>query len=303
MTKVMPKGSNTTLPAEAAAVRAVLRWLSRPGTPDVDASALLLTVQGRVGDDSDFVFYNQRRHPTGLVRYRAKSRHGEETTDTVDIDLHRLPDWVDRVVLGASVGDEESFAQVEGLQLLLFDIAGGPGAPAIARFDITDARRVAALLCGELYRRSGRWKFRAIGQGYAAGLIALAQDFGVTVDEGPEPAPTAPPIPEPEPVPEPQQQSEPEQQLPLPSAELPEPPSERTPSPVPPTPPTPPEPQEQPEPQELPAPAPAPTPAPPEQLLDPPEGFTLPLQGPQFLPRPSQPSPQPSRPSQPPTGL
>ncbi|MBF9073186.1 TerD family protein [Streptacidiphilus fuscans] len=272
MTKVMPKGSNTTLPAETAAVRAVLRWLTRPGTPDVDASALLLTVQGRVSDDSDFVFYNQRRHPTGLVRYRAKSRHGEETTDTVDIDLHRLPDWVDRVVLGASVGEEESFGQVEGLQLLLFDIAGGPGAPAIARFDITDARGVAALLCGELYRRSGRWKFRAIGQGYSAGLVALAQDFGVTVDQGSTPAP--------EPVREPTPESAPES-APVPApAPIPEPVSAPEPAQQPEQQHEPPEPETQPETEPE---------TPPEQLLDPPEGFALPLQGPQFLPELSQP--------------
>jgi stress response protein SCP2 len=198
MTRVMPKGSNTTLPADAAAVRAVLRWQELPGTPDVDASALLLTARGQVSDDADFVFYNQRRHPTGLVRHRSKARRGNEASDTVDIDLHQLPDWVDRVVLGASVGEEQDFNEVRGLQLLLFDIAGGPDAPPLARFDITDARHVAALLCGELYRRSGGWKFRAIGQGYAAGLVALAQDFGVTVDEDP-PAVPEPALLEPEP--------------------------------------------------------------------------------------------------------
>ncbi|SEM14832.1 TerD family protein [Streptacidiphilus jiangxiensis] len=183
MTEVMPKGSNTQLPAEVAAVRVVLRWQLLPGTPDVDVSALLLTAQGRVREDADFVFYNQPRHPSGLVRHRAKARRPGEASDTLDVDLDRLPGWVDRVVLGASVGDGQDFAAVGGLQLLLFDIAGGPGAPALARFDLFDVRLAAALLCGELYRRSGAWKFRAIGHGYTAGLAALAQDFGVTVEE------------------------------------------------------------------------------------------------------------------------
>ncbi|MEU8473445.1 TerD family protein [Streptomyces sp. NPDC029006] len=34
----------------------------------------------------------------------------------------------------------------------------------------------------ELYRRTGRWKARAVGQGYASGLAGLATDYGIGVD-------------------------------------------------------------------------------------------------------------------------
>src|SRR5882757_1524806 len=46
MTHVMVKGSNVQLDAQG--VRAVLRWSPRPGSPDVDASVLLLGPDGRV---------------------------------------------------------------------------------------------------------------------------------------------------------------------------------------------------------------------------------------------------------------
>ncbi|WP_244167293.1 TerD family protein, partial [Streptomyces mutomycini] len=52
----MQKGTNIAVPAQA--VRVELGWRSSPGTPDVDASALLL-VSGKVRSDADFVFYNQ----------------------------------------------------------------------------------------------------------------------------------------------------------------------------------------------------------------------------------------------------
>ena len=195
MTRVMPKGSNTTLPATVASVRAVLCWQVQPSTPEVDVSALLLSSQGRVRKDTDFVFFNQPRHPSGRVRHRAKSRRGELLTDTVDIDLHQLPGWVDRVVVAGSV-EGSDFASVTGLHILLYDIASGPEAEPLARFDITDGAGVCALLCGELYRREEAWKFRAIGQGYASGLVGLATDFGVTIDDEEPPAPPAP-APEP----------------------------------------------------------------------------------------------------------
>jgi len=33
---------------------------------------------------------------------------------------------------------------------------------------------------GELYRRGQEWKFRAIGQGYASGLVGIVRDFGIS---------------------------------------------------------------------------------------------------------------------------
>ena len=183
MTRVMPKGSNIPL-AAVDAVRAVLRWRVAPGGPDVDVVALLLGPQGRVRGDEDFVFYNQPRHPTGRVRHRSKTRRGEDVTDTLDIDLTQLPPEIERVVVGGAA-EGGHFGELTGLCVLLYDIARGPDAEPLARFDITETAPVGALLCGELYRRSGGWKFRAIGQGYASGLVGLATDFGVTVDDEP----------------------------------------------------------------------------------------------------------------------
>lgn len=47
-----------------------------------------------------------------------------------------------------------------------------------------------AFIAGELYLREGRWKFRAVGQGYASGLAGVARDFGITVDDAPDQAAT-----------------------------------------------------------------------------------------------------------------
>jgi tellurium resistance protein TerD len=35
------------------------------------------------------------------------------------------------------------------------------------------------MVFGELYRNNEEWKFRAVGQGYSAGLTGIARDFGV----------------------------------------------------------------------------------------------------------------------------
>lgn len=180
MTHTMLKGSN--VPVDAAAVRAVLRWTPGAGVPDVDASALLLGASGRVRSDEDFVFYNQPRHPSGLVRRLPKRSVPEGLTDTIEADLGALDASVDQVVIAAS-SDGAAFEQVPDLRILLFDAAFAEGDP-LAVFDVRpETGEETAIICGELYRRGEGWKFRAVGQGYPTGLIGLATAFGISVDE------------------------------------------------------------------------------------------------------------------------
>jgi stress response protein SCP2 len=180
MTHAMLKGSN--VPLEAAAVRAVLRWATGQDVPDVDVSALLLGPDGRVRSDEDFVFYNQPRHPSGKVWRLGKKRVSEGLTDTIQTDLRGLPSEVDRVLLVASA-DDVPFHRVRALRIQVHD-AGAADDEPLAYFDITpETGAETALICGELYRRGDGWKFRAVGDGYSNGLVGLATDFGISVDE------------------------------------------------------------------------------------------------------------------------
>jgi len=200
MTHVMVKGSNVQLDAQG--VRAVLRWSPRPGSPDVDASVLLLGSDGQVRSDADFVFYNEPRHPSGLARHLPKKRVPEGLTDTVEVDLAALDGTVDRVVIAASC-DDSPFRHVQELTLLLYDASGAQHAAPEVTFEVVpDTGEETALNCGELYRKGAGWKFRALGQGYASGLVGLATEFGVAVDDGdtgidgdPDSAGTVPPAP------------------------------------------------------------------------------------------------------------
>ncbi|MFF3447642.1 TerD family protein [Streptomyces sp. NPDC002667] len=180
MTHAMLKGSN--VPLDATAVRAVLRWTPGQGVPDVDASALLLGPDGRVRSDEDFVFYNQPRHPSGKVWRLGKKRGAEGLTDTIQTDLTGVEPGVGQILLVASA-DDVTFDHVRDLRILLYDAAVADGEP-LAYFDIKpETGAETALICGELYRRGDGWKFRALGEGYSNGLVGLATDFGISVDE------------------------------------------------------------------------------------------------------------------------
>ncbi|MGW0789554.1 TerD family protein [Streptomyces sp. NPDC002911] len=208
MTHAMLKGSN--VPLDAMAVRAVLHWTPGADVPDVDASALLIGPTGRVRSDEDFVFYNQPRHPSGLVRRLPKRSGPEGLTDTIEADLSSLDPSVEQVVIAASC-DEAAFERVTDLRISLYDAASAAGEP-LAVFDVrAETGEETAVICGELYRRGDSWKFRAVGQGYPTGLVGLATAFGISVDEAeaasepgppavpnaPDTSASAPPAPEP----------------------------------------------------------------------------------------------------------
>ncbi|MFC7467890.1 TerD family protein [Actinomadura keratinilytica] len=190
MTHAMLKGSN--VPLDATAVRAVLCWTAAPDVPDVDASALLLADDDRVRSDEDFVFYNQPRHPSGAVWRLGKRRLPEGLTDTIQADLAGLEPQVRRILLVAST-DELPFERVPSLRIDLYDTSGADATGAtesapVATFEVQpETGAETALICGELYRRGEGWKFRALGEGYSNGLVGLATDFGISVDDSEEP--------------------------------------------------------------------------------------------------------------------
>jgi stress response protein SCP2 len=173
--KSMYKGSNLAVATEA--VRVVVAWRTGPDIPDVDVFAALLGPQGKTRSASDFVYFDRAADLSGSVRHNTKQYAGRgSASDSVTVDLGNLESTVERVLVGAST-DGGAFAAVTDLRFYLYS-----GTKILAQFDIREAGDESALIGGELYRRAGGWKFRAVGQGYSSGLVGLATDFGIRLD-------------------------------------------------------------------------------------------------------------------------
>jgi stress response protein SCP2 len=176
----MRKGANVglaTLTEATGPVTVALRWSDPSGNGDADVAALLVGPSGKVRDDRDFVFYNQPSTQDGSVQLLGKSPTAGGSEDRILVDLDALPQDVERVVITASRYAGPTFGDLDDLGLTLLDSSGA----ALLGFDISDAGSETAFVFGELYRRGGEWKFRAVGQGYESGLGGLAGDFGITV--------------------------------------------------------------------------------------------------------------------------
>lgn len=186
----LQKGGNVSLAKAAGApltqLGVGLGWDVRSTTGadfDLDASALLLGESGKVLSDQHFVFYNNLTSPDGSVHHTGDNLTGEGDGDdeVVEVDLTRVPADVRRIVFPVSIHDADArgqnFGQVTNAFIRVVDAVTGT---EVARFDLTeDASTETAMIFGELYLREGDWKFRAIGQGYASGLLGIVHDFGV----------------------------------------------------------------------------------------------------------------------------
>ncbi|MFF9176408.1 TerD family protein [Streptomyces sp. NPDC014793] len=160
----------------------------------LDVSGLLLTADGKVRSDDDFIFYNQPGGPG--VTYRSG---GGAAPDAIEVDTAAVPPEIEKIVVTASPDAAgQTFQGIEPTATVR-DAAGGS---VLATFTPPRLGSETALVVMEIYRRNGQWKARAVGQGYADGLAGIATDFGVTVEEPaaaaaapPAAAPVAPPQP------------------------------------------------------------------------------------------------------------
>jgi tellurium resistance protein TerD len=187
----LAKGQNVSLEKASPGLKNIfvgLGWDARATDGqafDLDASAFLLKADGLVRGGSDFVFYNNLKGANGAVEHAGDNLDGQGSGDdeVVRVDLTKIPEDVQKISFAATIHEaktrNQNFGQVSNAFIRVVNRDGGQ---EIARFDLSEDSSVeTAMVFGELYRHSGEWKFKAIGQGFAGGLEALARNYGVSL--------------------------------------------------------------------------------------------------------------------------
>ncbi|PTR22990.1 stress response protein SCP2 [Rhodococcus sp. OK519] len=199
MPQELTKGQNAALAVNDVVVSIALAAAA-------DLSALLVTADGKVRSDEDFVFFNQPTGPGVRLQPGAPGRTAE-----LAVSLSAIPADVEQVRAVITLDDAtSSFGRSAPPSACLSDTAGN----VLYEYRIDGLDTESIVIALELYRRQGSWKVRAVGQGYAGGFAALVTDHGVSVDDAPTPAPestraaAAPAVPPAPPAPAPPQAPE-----------------------------------------------------------------------------------------------
>lgn len=185
----LQKGGNVNLSKEAPTMKSMLvglGWDARATDGagfDLDASAFLLGQNGKVANDSGFIFYNNKKSTDGAIEHTGDNITGDGDGDdeSIKIDLTKISASTDKIAFTVTIHDADSRKQNFGMVSKAYiRIVDSANESEVMRYDLSeDASVETAMIFGELYRSGSDWKFRAIGQGFKGGLAPLAKNFGV----------------------------------------------------------------------------------------------------------------------------
>jgi len=157
------------------------------GDFDLDAAAFLLTDNGKISTQNDFVFYGNLEHTSGSVKHMGDNLTGagEGDDEQINVDLSLVPASISKIAFTVTIYEAEArrqnFGQVNNAFIRIYNEVNGE---ELLRYDLGEDFSIeTAAVFGELYKNGGEWKFNAIGSGYQGGLAALCANFGVEVDD------------------------------------------------------------------------------------------------------------------------
>ena len=147
----------------------------KPASIDCDASAFVLQ-NGHLNGRDDIVYFAHLDHPSDAIHHMGDNLTGDGDGDDeqIVVDLKKLPDAYDRVVVVCNIyhahAKRQNFGMICNAFIRICDAATGQ---ELCRFNLTDDYSSAtAVIFGELYRHNGEWKFNAVGQGTSDGSIS-----------------------------------------------------------------------------------------------------------------------------------
>ncbi|MCL4103865.1 UNVERIFIED_CONTAM: hypothetical protein GTU68_029182 [Idotea baltica] len=138
---------------------------------DLDALAFVLDDQEKVRNGADVIFFNNLRHPSGAIWHTGDDLTGGSGGDDerIIVKLDEIPAMYSKILFLVTIYQgqqkKQHFGQVENAFIRAVDNKG----VEIARYNLSaDAgyENKCSMVFGEVYRKDGGWKFRALGNAY-----------------------------------------------------------------------------------------------------------------------------------------
>ena len=152
---------------------------------DLDAAAFLLGANGKITEETDFIFYNNPLHDSEAVEHLGDNLTGAGDGDDeqIKIDLDKVPNNIAKIAFTVTIHEAEerrqNFGQVSNAFIRIVDEVSEK---EILRYDLGENFSTeTAIVVAELYRNKGEWKFNAVGAGFNGGLAALCKNFGINI--------------------------------------------------------------------------------------------------------------------------
>ena len=152
---------------------------------DLDASAFLLGINGRVLSDYDLVFFNNLEHSSGSVRSMGDNRTGgsEGDDEQIKVDLSKVPARTTKIVFTVTIYEakkrKQNFGQVSNAYIRVLN---AKNYKELLRYNLNEKFSTEmSVIAAELYRSSGGWTFNALGEGFNGEIDELCKRYGLSI--------------------------------------------------------------------------------------------------------------------------
>lgn len=154
---------------------------------DLDAIAFMLDSNGKVANlgrtvklitgqekalfESDVIYFNSLKHPSGHIWLTGDNRTGEGDGDDeqIIVKLNALDDKYEKILFVVSIYQGKQNNQHFGMVENAFIRAEDANGKEIAKYNLSGDSTfngMCSMIFAEIYRKGGGWKFRAIGEPY-----------------------------------------------------------------------------------------------------------------------------------------
>lgn len=142
---------------------------------DCDASVFLLGENGKMPDESSFVFYNNLTSGDGAVKHNGDNRTGagEGDDETVDIILSKISPQCVQIMIVITINNPEAGFNFDTVKNPAVKVYNSADNSIICQYELSESfAGCDSLIIGQFYRNGTDWEFQALGQAYSGGLAA-----------------------------------------------------------------------------------------------------------------------------------
>lgn len=144
---------------------------------DLDIAAFLLNTNGKVQNiPDDVIFFNNMQGQGIYLEGDNRTGVGDGDDERIRLDLESISSHVQKIVFVVTIHEaqakRQTFGMVENSYVRILDEERNE--KEICRFNLKEnGSTVTSVIFAELYKASGEWQFKAIGEGKIADLNGI----------------------------------------------------------------------------------------------------------------------------------